>query len=103
MDNIHRVCSAESRGDDLVVTFDDEEELTISEPGDWEFNEHRFRVRAAQRVVWRWYAYGRPKEPENRFTIEHWINASGGVDARSDEKHQPMFAPSLAEPAAELL
>ena len=103
-DNIHIVRSAEAQGDDLVVAFNEDEELRVSNPTDWTFDEHTFRVRRATRVVWRWYSYGREKVRENRFTIEHWLDDEGQVHARSNEDwYTPTYAPSRAEPAVELL
>lgn len=104
MDNIHTACAARADGDDLVVTFDDDEELRVSCPAEWEFSENVFQIWRATRVVWRWYYYGRSKIPGNRFTIEHWIDDSGAVRARSDAIwHTPVFAATSEMPAAELL
>jgi len=64
MDNIHVARSARVEGDDLVITFSGDEELRLTCPADWEFSESTFRVRNADRVVWRWYSYGHPKTPE---------------------------------------
>jgi hypothetical protein len=104
MDNIHEIRSVRAQGRDLIVRFNDDEELTISDPGSWEFSEDTFRVRRATRVVWRWYYYGRPKLPENLFTIEHSVDEEGRITARSDvDWYEPHYEPSSSEPAAELL
>lgn len=103
-DNIHVARSVQTAGFDLIVTFNEGEELTISNPANWEFSRDLFRVRQASRVKWRWYYYGRPKEPGNLFTIEPWIDEVGNVQARSDvDWYQPHFEPSTSKPAAELL
>ncbi len=103
-DNIHIARSATAEGDDLVVFFNEDEELRITSPDGWEFSEYVFRVLRAERVAWRWYFYGRPKIADNLFTIEHWIDADGAVGARSDETwHTPVFNSVHGAPAAELL
>jgi hypothetical protein len=104
LDNIHIARRAVAEDDDLVVTFDEDEQLRISSPSRWTFDNEVFRVERARRVVWTWFYYGRPKLAENRFTIEHWIDADGAVCARSDVTwYRPEFPPSAGEPAAELL
>jgi hypothetical protein len=104
MDNIHVARSARSSGNTLIVCFNEGEELTVSDPADWVFTPDRFCVRRASRVVWRWFLYGRPHEPGNLYTVEHWVEDDGEVRARSDVGwYQPVFQPSPAESAAELL
>ncbi len=103
-DNCHLVRSARAEGEDLVVVFHEDEELWLARPVDWEFNEHVFRVQRAARVVWRWYSYGRPKVPENLFTIDHWVDDDGGLHTDSDVTwYHPTFSSSIDSPAAELL
>ncbi len=104
LDNIHAARHAVAEGDDLLVTFDESEQLRISSPSRWTFDKDVFRVERARRVVWTWFSYGLPKHAENLFTIEHWMDDDGAVRARSDETwHSPKFSPSAQEPAAELL
>jgi hypothetical protein len=103
MDNIHVVRSAWADGDDLVITFDQGEELRITRPKDWEFSQDTLQVRHADRVVWRWYAYGRPRAAENLHTIEHWIGTDGTAQARSNEDWYTPLDPSTGKPAVELL
>ena len=103
-DNIHIARSARADGNDLVVTFNEDEELRVTDPAGWTFDEQTFRIRHASRVVWRWYSYGREKTPANLFTIEHWLEEAGGVQARSNEDwFTPTYAPSRDEAAVELL
>jgi hypothetical protein len=104
LDNIHIMRSAVAEGDDLVVTFDEYEQLRVSDPGDWEFGEHTFRVQRASRVVWRWYYYGSPTLPENLFTIEHWIDDQEHLRARSDVTwYTPIFGGRILARRLELL
>lgn len=53
MDNNHIVRSVRAEGRDLIVPFDEDEELTITDPDDWTFSADTFRVRTASRVTWR--------------------------------------------------
>ena len=103
-DNVHHAVAVGWQGDDLVVRFDDEEELTITEPHGWKFSEVEFRIQSARRVLWRWHAYGRPKTLENLFTIDHWVDVNGVVQARSDvDWYTPRFEPDMKAQAVELL
>ena len=104
MDNIHIVRSATSHDNELIVCFHGDEELTISDPADWQFTHDVFCVRGASRVTWRWYYYGRAKAPVNLYTVEHWVDENGEVRAKSDvDWYNPVFDPSSSEAAAELL
>jgi hypothetical protein len=103
-DNLQVVRSVRAAGRDVIVGFNDDEELTISDPVGWDFSRYMFLVRRASRVRWRWYSYGRPRVRENLFTIEHWVDEEGVVRARSDvDWYEPHFEPSATKPAAELL
>ena len=103
-DNVHIVRAVRADERDLIVGFDEEEELAISDPAGWSFDAETFRVSGASRVTWRWYYYGRPRQPVNRFTIEHWVEENGVLRARSDAGwYTPDFSPSISEPVAELL
>ncbi len=103
-DNQHVVVAAEASGDDLVVTFNEDECLVVTSPEGWEFNERVFCIRRGRRVIWRWYSYGLPKVPHNLYTIEHRVNERGDIEAKSDvDWYQPSFEPDAKLPAAELL
>jgi len=103
-DNVHIVRTVRADERDLIVGFDEDEELAISDPAGWSFNAETFRVSEASRVTWRWYYYGRPRQPANRFTIEHWLDENGVLCARSDAGwYTPGFRPSTSESAAKLL
>lgn len=99
-----RLWSAVVEGDELIIGFGQGEELRISEPANWEFDEHTFRVQKASRVVWSWYSYGLPHRPENLCTIEHRLDDEGAVHVSVEpEWHRPATEPSAIEAAAELL
>lgn len=103
-DNVHIVRTVRADEHHLIVGFDEDEELVISDPASWSFDAETFRVIEASRVTWRWYYHGRSRQPANRFTIEHWVDESGVLRARSDAGwYTPDFRSSLSEPAAELL
>ena len=66
-DNVHQICAATADGDVLVVTFSNDEVLTVWTPSGATINQDSFAIRNARRVLWEWYYYGRPKLPANRF------------------------------------
>lgn len=102
-DNVHSAVSATADGDLLVVTFDEGERLSVWRPEGVAITRDEFRIRAAERVRWEWYSYGDPRTPENLCVEEHWVEG-GAVRATSTAHgHTRAFAPSLAEPAVELL
>jgi hypothetical protein len=102
-DNLHWPTSADADGDELIITFNEDEVLAVTSPYGWTFTSQVFRISSARRVVWRWYSYGRPKIAENLFTQEHRLGEDGRIVAQSDvDWYSPTFAPSLSAPAVEL-
>jgi hypothetical protein len=57
-DNWHHAVSVSHRNDDLLIEFNEGEDLTITEPAARELSAVEFRVQSASRVVWDvdWYS-----------------------------------------------
>jgi hypothetical protein len=69
-DNVHRIVSAEARGDLLQVHFDGGETLIVLEPQGLEASANTFKIARAMSVRWEWFYYGRPKVAANRYFME---------------------------------
>jgi hypothetical protein len=99
MDNCHRMTAVEGDTSFLKLTFSDEETLEIWDPQNLTLSKTGFSVQSASRVLWRWFYYGRPHLPENRFFIEH-TRSGNHVGATSNVTwYSPHFNPSLTQPA----
>jgi hypothetical protein len=101
-DNFHRIVSCEVVGERVDIHFDEQETLSIWNPGAFEVSERTFRVRNADRVRWEWFYYGRPPLPENRYFEDFErsgdiINGSSNVDW-----YAPNLQRTAAEPAVEI-
>jgi len=80
-DNHHEVTCATADGDDLIVNFDEGEELTVSRPRAAKISPDDFLIRNADRARWQWFYYGRPQIPENRYLLEY-VRKGDRVDGR---------------------
>lgn len=64
-DNFHRPVSAELDGGALVIRFDGGEKCVVFAPSGIVNERDIFRVESADKIIWEWYYYGRPRTPEN--------------------------------------
>jgi len=54
-DNDHSVVGASVLNDDLVLTFNENETLVVSDPRGHAFEPNAFRIEKASRVHWEWF------------------------------------------------
>ena len=101
-DNVHRIRSASADGDVLLVSFADDELLTVWTPGGATITADVFAVLRAERVRWEWFYYGRPKVPGNRYFQDFRGRGDISVDTNIDW-YQPTFEVDPALPAVEIL
>jgi hypothetical protein len=100
LDRIVRCIGKEDR---IALEFDQGETLTIWEPQGLEIGPNVFSVRAAARIRWEWYYYGRPKAPQNHY-FEEFVNEGATISASTNvDWYSPTFQPSLTEKAVEIL
>src|SRR5262245_42487608 len=74
-DNHHRLVGAETDDAALILTFDEDECLSVWHPEGAEIDATVFRIQRASRVRWEWFYYGRPQLPQNRFFLEYTLEA----------------------------
>jgi hypothetical protein len=102
-DNLHRIVASEQNRDVLRLRFNEDEQLTVWSPSGLTLNSSVFQIGAAQRVLWEWFYYGRPKTQENRFFYD-FVKTPGTIVASSNVTS---FVPNLKTdstlPAAEIL
>jgi hypothetical protein len=93
-DNIHTIVAARSepegygQAERLVLTFDQGETLTVSDPQGLEVGA-TFAIASATRVTWRWFYYGRDPLPENLYTIDYRLESGGIVVADTTDWYEP--------------
>jgi len=102
-DNIHRMVSAEHDSGLLRLRFDRDELLTIWSPAGLEWNNSEFQIKDAERVLWEWYYYGRPKLDANRFFLDLVKMPESIVATTSANQYAPPMKTNPSLPAAELL
>lgn len=65
-DNWHRLLRCEANSETVILSFNEGEVLTITNPFEVVIDIDRFSIRAASKVRWEWFWYGLPKTAENR-------------------------------------
>lgn len=83
----------------LVITFENDETLTIWNPAHLQIEEHTFKVEEASKVRWEWFYYGRPKIEENRFFLEYAKDQSAIHADTNVNWYRPRFNTSMKESA----
>ena len=66
-DNIHRVVECNASKEVLKLRFNLGETLSVWRPTGCVADEQEFSIRGADRVLWEWFYYGRPRTPANLF------------------------------------
>ena len=100
---MHTVISCKNEQDTLVISFDQNEKLTVIKPQHFVINKDTFLICAAEQVIWNWYYYGRPQEPENLYyqklaLIKNRIEVTTNIDW-----YQPVFKTDISSNAIEIL
>jgi hypothetical protein len=102
MDNEHFIVAADVRSGDLVLKFNEDETLIVSDPQGHILEPNAFRIDKASKVRWEWFYYGFPHEAEYRYSIDHWVE-DGKVRASSTAPPTHGFSPSVDHPAVEFV
>ena len=77
----------------LVLTFSNNERLSIWSPIHLSDDTKHFQVHGAKKVLWEWYHYGRPQTEENYY-FEEYIVKDGLINFRSNVNN---FKKNLSE------
>ncbi|MDB5801420.1 MAG: hypothetical protein JWL63_2359 [Rhodocyclales bacterium] len=102
-DNMHQVVHCTSEGNKILLMFNEDETLTVTNPRDVGINKNAFFIQAADRVRWEWFSYGLPKTKSNLY-FEEYENLGAHISVATNvDWHTPTYAPSLAEKAVEIL
>jgi hypothetical protein len=102
-DNVHRMVAAEHDGDLLRLRFDGDELLTIWSPAGLEWNSSEFRISDAERVLWQWFYYGRPRTDANHFFLDLVRMPESIVASTNANRYSAPMKTNPDLPAAELL
>jgi hypothetical protein len=101
-DNFHIPKTFFFENSTLVITFEDDETLTIWDPAHVQIEEHIFRVGTASKVRWEWFYYGRSKIEKNRFFLEYKKDRREIHTDTNVDWYGPSFHASMNEPAVML-
>ncbi len=102
-DNLHRIVASEYNRDVLRLRFNEDEQLTVWSPSGLTLGSSVFQIEDAQRVLWEWFYYGRPKTPANRFFYDFVKNPETIVASSNMDSFVPNLKTDSRLPAAEIL
>lgn len=77
MDNYHTVININYEKRMLEFMFDNNEILQIYNPRDIETDKGIFTIRRAERIIWKWYTYGKSCDEDNLRYIKYEVTESG--------------------------
>lgn len=85
MDNYHEIktVSFDALERTLVLTFNNNERLTIWEPVNLSDDIKKFEVADADKILWEWHHYGKPKTEEN-FYFEEYTAKGNSIEFRTN-------------------
>jgi hypothetical protein len=102
-DNFHRIAACEHNRETLRLRFNEDEQLTMWSPAGLTLSSSVFQIKEAERVLWEWISYGRPKTQENRFFYD-FVRTPEAIAASSNVKSfEPNMETDSTLPAAEIL
>ena len=99
-DGQHDLTNVEGGNQVVVLGFDRGETLTIWNPGGVSWADDGLHVARASRVRWEWFSYGRPKAPENRYSIDYHVDSDGAITvADTGDWYEPHHQPDSSADA----
>jgi hypothetical protein len=102
-DNVHTLVGCTAEGVRLRLVFDENETLSVSDPGEVTADHTTLRIVDASSLRWEWFCYGRPKIAENLY-FEEYLKSSRGVSATTNvDWYKPDLRPDANAPALEIV
>ncbi len=87
----------------LRLHFDGQERLTVWYPQKLNIGPATFQIERAERVLWEWFYYGRPKIEANLFFYD-FVKTGDAIIASSNVNwYTPDLKPKLSMSAVEIL
>ncbi len=103
-DNQHTLTEVRHDDQAIVLTFDDGETLTIWDPAGVSVADDGLHIAEASRIKWEWFYYGRPRTPENRYSIEYRVDADGAITVTDTaDWYEPRHTPDPSADAVGFL
>jgi YD repeat-containing protein len=102
-DNVHRIVASEHDRGVLRLRFNEDERLTVWSPARLTLDSSVFQIDDAERVLWEWFSYGRPKTQENLYFYD-FVKTPETIVANSNVNwFEPNMKTDSTLPAAEIL
>jgi len=102
-DNDRKVVACGLDGNVLRLRFQQDEQLTIWAPTGLELDSSELRINDAERVLWEWFYYGRPKTDEYHYFWDFVKASETIVSSTNETRYVPKLKTNHTLPAAEIL
>jgi hypothetical protein len=102
-DNLHRIVACEHDRGVLRLRFNEDEQLTVWSPAGLTLDSSVFQIDDAERVLWEWFSYRRPKTQENRYFYDFVKTPETIVASSNVNQFTPDLKTDSTLPAAEIL
>jgi hypothetical protein len=102
-DNAHRIAASEHDRGVLRLRFNEDEQLTVWTPAGLTLDSSVFQIDDAERILWEWFSYGRPKTQENLYFYDFVKTHETIVASSNVNRFTPNMKTDSTLPAAEIL
>jgi YD repeat-containing protein len=102
-DNAHRIVASEHDRGVLRLRFNEDERLTVWSPAGLMLDSSVFQIDDAERVLWEWFSYVRPKTQENLYFYDFVKTPETIVASSNVDWFTPNMKTDSTLPAAEIL
>jgi hypothetical protein len=102
-DNDRRLVACEHENGVLRLRFHLDEQLTIWSPAGLELDNSELRINDADRVLWEWPEYRRPKEDRGTYFWDLVRTPKAIISDTNDTHYGDVLKTNAARPAAEVL
>jgi hypothetical protein len=101
-DNVHMITGAERISNGIKILFDNDEMLSIVNPGRASINENEFVVLKAKSIKWEWYSYGKEKTDKNKYCILYENMGNEIIGKSNEDWYTHIFETDIHEPAVKI-
>lgn len=102
-DNWHQMVRCDAQQDVLRLYFNEGETLSVWSPEELALDDSTFRISRANRVLWEWFYYGRPKVDSNLYFLDYMKSSEGVTATTNVDWYAPNLKPKSRGPAVEIL
>ena len=101
-DNLHRLQAVSLNGNVLLMTFVDGETLEVTAPSGAVIDNKVFSIERANRVLWKWFYYGKPQVDSNLYYRNYQVSGGAVLADSNVDWYKSDLKPSLSSLAVRI-